>query len=343
MSIRAAGARFADSAVDSVAAMADDERRSRLKALKLVALIRDHWSIDDPQTSPFALGAAALDDGVGWVLLDERQACGLGPALAWAIRAGAHRLHVLADSGTGTIARRAVAFRMPIEVWHVADRVLLPAIAEPLLAPSLVAPAEHEVFRALMTQGGATPVIEDGTLIGEVRGLEVCRVVTDELTGDARLEVGIGRHDREAFQMLHGDVPTADALARVVAAVEPHRQPDAPPHPLNRLGRERALRATLIDDPGLISATHVEAIPSPIARANIKDPHAAVARAIIDGHSTTVVISTGIDLDVVPFATDARLATGEPTRIVVRARDAVPVQAEIAALLDDPIPIVPIR
>jgi hypothetical protein len=322
--------------------MADEERRSRLQALKLVALIRDHWSIDDPQTSPFALGAAAVDDGVGWVLLDERQPRGLGPALAWAIRAGANQLNVLADDGTGTIARRAVAFRMPIEVWHVDDRVLLPAIAEPLLAPSLVAPAEHEVFRELMTQGGATPVIEEGILIGEVRGLEVCRVVTDEFSGAARLEVGIGRHDREAFQMLHGDVPTVEALGRVVAAVEPHRQPDAAPHPLNRLGRERALRARLIDDPALISATHVEAIPSPIARTNIKDPHPAVARAIIDGHPTTVVISTGIDLDVVPFATDARLATGDPTRIAVPVRDAVPVQTEIAALLDDPIPIVPI-
>ncbi len=322
--------------------MADEERRSRLLGLKLVALIRDHWSTDDLQMSSFALGAAALDGGVGWVLLDERQHRGLGPALAWAIRAGVDHLHVLAEEGTGTIARRATAFRMPIEVWHVADRVLLPAIAEPLPVPCLVAPADHEMFRTLMMQGGATPVVEEGILIGEVRGLEVCRVVTDELTGSARLEVGIGRHDREAFQMLHGDVPTVEALTRVVAAVEPHRQPGAAPHPLNRLGRERALRARLIDDPSLISASQVEAIPSPSGRTNLKDPHPAVARAMIDGHATTVVISTGIDLDVVPFATDARLATGDPTRIVVPARDAVPVQVEIAAQLVDPIPIVPI-
>jgi hypothetical protein len=321
--------------------MVDQERRERLLALKLATLVRDHWSTQDLQPDSFALGAAAHDDSVGWVLLDERQHRGLGPALAWAVRAGVGSLHVLAEEGTGTIARRAAAFRTPIEVWHVAERVLLPAIAEPLLLPP-VAPAGHESLLALIVQGGATPVIEHGMLIGEVRGLEVCRVVDDVTTGAARLEVGIGQHDREAFQMMHGDIPTVEALRQVVAAVAPHRQVGAPPHALNRIGRERALRALFIDDPALIGATVVEAIPSPLARSNIKDPYPAVARATIDGRSTTVVVSAGIDLDLVPFATDARLATGDPTQIVVPMRDAVPVQVEITALLHEAIPIVPV-
>ena len=63
---------------------------------------------------------------------------------------------------------------------------------------------------------------------------------------------------------------------------------------------------------------------------------------MIEGRSVTLVISSGVDLDLVPYATDARLATGEPTRIVVPARDAVPVQNDIAALLKDPIVIVPV-
>ncbi len=145
-------------------------------------------------------------------------------------------------------------------------------------------------------------------LIGEVRGLEVCRVVTDEITGTPRLEVGVGQHDREAFQMLHGDVPTVEALAKVVAAVEPHRRYGADPHPLNRLGREQALRARLIDEPSLVGASRVDAISSPLARPNLKDPQPSVARAVIDGVQTTLVVSTGVDLEVVPFATDARLA-----------------------------------
>jgi hypothetical protein len=230
---------------------------------------------------------------------------------------------------------------MPIGVWHVAERVLLPAIAEPLPIPQ-VPPAEHKQFRDLITSGGATPTVEHGVLVGEVRGLEVCRVVTDHYTGAARLEVGIGQHDREAFQMLHGDVPTVEALAKVVAAVAPHRQHGADQHPLNRLGQERALRARLIDDPWLIGASQITALPSPLVRTNLKDPQPCVAQAMIEGRLTTVVVSSGVDLDLVPFATDARLATGDPTRIVVPARDAVPVQHEIAALLGEPMPIIPV-
>lgn len=321
--------------------MVDETQRGRLLAIKLAALIRDHGAGADLQSTPFALGAAATDGPVGWLLLDERQSRGLGPALAWAVRARVERLHVLADEGTGTLARRAVAFRLPIEVWHIAERALLPAIAEPLPTPPVM-PADHEQFRALITSGGANPAVEHGVLIGEVRGLEVCRVVTDAYTGSARLEVGIGQHDREAFQMLHGDVPTVEALAKVVAVVAPHRRHGANPHPLNRLGQERVLRARLIDEPGLIGATRVEAVPSPIARSNLKDPQPCVASAVIDGRPTTIVISAGVDLDLVPYATDARVSTGDPTRIVVPARDAVPVQAEIAALLNDPILIVPV-
>jgi hypothetical protein len=321
--------------------MVEETRRGRLLAIKLAALVGDHGAGTHLQPAPFARGAAATDGPVGWVLLDERQARGLGAALAWAVRAGVAHLHVLADEGTGTLARRAAAFRLPIEVWHIAERVLLPAIAEPLPIPPAM-PAEHEQLRALIVSGGAQPTVEHGVLVGEVRGLEVCRVVTDTYTGVARLEVGIGQHDREAFRMLHGDVPTVEALAEVVAVVAPHRRHGADPHPLNRLGQERVLRARLIDDPALIGATQVELAPSPIARPNVKDPEPCVARAVIDGRSTTVVVSVGIDLDLVPFATDARLATGDPTTIVVPARDAVPVQVEIAALLNEPIPIVPI-
>jgi hypothetical protein len=321
--------------------MVDESRRHRLLAVKLAALARDHGAGGDLQTGPFALGAAATDGAVGWVLLDERQQRGLGPALAWAVRAGVNQLQVLAEEGTGTLARRAEAFRFPIDVWHVTERVLLPAISEPL-PPQPDVPAAHDSLRSLIEQGGATPAVEHGVLIGEIRGLEVCRVVTDASTGDPRLEVGIGQHDREAFQMLHGDVPTIEALAKVVAAVSPHRQHGADPHPLNRLGREQALRARLIDEPALIGATRVEAIPSPLRRPNLKDPLPAVARAMIDDRSVTLVISAGVDLDLVPFATDARLATGDETRIVLPERDALPVLTDIAGLLADPIPVVPI-
>ena len=54
----------------------------------------------------------------------------------------------------------------------------------------------------------------------------------------ARVEVGVGRHDREAFAMVHGDLPTAEALASVVrqrrsptGVPDGRDAPAAPPRP----------------------------------------------------------------------------------------------------------------
>ena len=67
-------------------------------------------------------------------------------------------------------------------------------------------------------------------LAGEVLGLEVCRAIVDDdrpaADGPgARLDVGIGEHDREAFRLVHGDGPVEEALARVVGEVAAHRRP----------------------------------------------------------------------------------------------------------------------
>src|SRR3954447_8381116 len=98
--------------------MVDESRRGRLLSLKLTALIRAHEGAVDVTARPFALGAAATVGATGWVLLEERPQSGLGPSLTWAVRADVDRLHVLAEEGTGTLARRAEAFRLPIEVSH---------------------------------------------------------------------------------------------------------------------------------------------------------------------------------------------------------------------------------
>ena len=217
--------------------MADRSRRLQLLAMKLAALARDHGA-GEVRAVPgeFGIGAALLAGDRAWVLVEDEPARGLGPSVAWSLRRGATAVQIVAESSTGTLARRAPAFALPIEVAHVDGRALLPAIAEPLPEPPPL-PEGHEQFRAVIEAGGATPVVEFGVLTGEVAGLEVCRVVTDPHTGVDRLEVGVGAHDREAFQLLHGDRPEVEALADVVAAVAVHRVPGAPGHPLNRLAR----------------------------------------------------------------------------------------------------------
>jgi hypothetical protein len=314
------------------------DRRAALIGVKLAALVREHGG-DPTDVAGFGGGAGAMVGGAAWVLLDDRPDDRLGAALAWAVRHDATSVHVLADRGTGQLARRAAAFTMPIEVSHVEGRALVPAILEPLPAATDAAEV-HRSFRADIVAAGADPGEEHGIVFGEVRGLEVCRVVDDPDTGAARLEVGVGAHDREIFQMLHGDRPTIDALADVVSSVSELRAPGMPPHPLNRLGASRALRATLIERPHLIGASAVRAAAPPLPRPNLKDELPCVAIADIDGTATLVVCTSGVDLEVVPFTVDA-IAAHHPLSergclIVAPARDVIDIQRRLAALVTVP-------
>ncbi|MFM8946424.1 MAG: hypothetical protein ACKOJC_06935, partial [Actinomycetota bacterium] len=237
-------------------------------------------------------------------------------------------------------------FALPISVWHRDDRNLLSGVAEPHPVPRAV-PDAHEQFRALIIESGAEGRIEHGVLAGEVRGLEVCRAVTDEHTGVHRLEVGVGAHDREAFGMIHGDTPTIDSLTRIVRIVDAHRSPGADPHPLNRLATERALRDRVIREPELVGATTLAVAPPPVPRENLKDPVPCVATGhLTDGRPVVAVFSVGIDLDVVPFAADARAALAQPDTellIVVPERDASPVTIKNAAALRHPARVLGLR
>jgi len=336
--------------VSDMDADARDERHSRLVGLKLRALVRDHLGDDSvPESVGFSPGAALIHRDDAWVLLDERPETRLGAALVWATRAGARSLQLIADSGVGTLARRGAEFSFPIEVWRVDGRRLVPAVPGPLPVSSPPSP-EHEAFRDLIIEGGAAPIVEHGVLCGEVRGLEVCRVVDDPHQHTVRLEVGVGAHDREAFQMMHGDVPTVESLARIVTAVVQHRDMGARPHPLNRLGAERFIRWRIEQAPELVGAVEIHPAEPPLPRPNLKDPIPCVAAGRDgDGCSVVVVCSSGVDLDLVPFAADARLAAeaAEPgiaggVRLVLAmpSRDRIAATDEVAALLRRPVEFV---
>ncbi len=328
----------------------DPERRRALLAQKLAALVRDHeraggaTAVAGTVPGTFAGGAALVAGDTAWVLADERPERALGPALAWARAQRATDLHLLAEAGTGLLARRAAEFATPPTVLFVAGRDLLPAVAEPLAEPPAVDP-RLEPLRDVIAAGGALPVVEHGVLGGEVAGLEVCRAVVDPDVDVVRLEVGVGAHDREAFLLVHGDVPPSEALATVVARVREARRPGAEPHPLNRLGKERVLRERLVAEPGRVGAATLAAVPPPVPRPNLKDPVPCVAAGTDgDGAPVVVVCSVGIDLDLVPFAADARLATAPDGRLVlaVPERDAHPVTRALAAALRRPAEVVPV-
>jgi hypothetical protein len=336
-----------------------DDRRSRLLGIKLRALVAEHLGCPvDIESEAFPSGAAMYVDGVAWMLVDGPAARSLGPALAWSIRRGATSLQLVAEHDTGLLARRAQRLEFPVAVWYPQDRALLPAVAEPL-AESTSPQPEHLELLAVIEAAGATPNIEHGVVVGEVRGLEVCRVVDTPtighfaelgdidiapegltVTDGVLLEVGVGANDREAFRLLHGDIPTVEALAAVVESVLAHRSPDAPQHPLNRLGQERALRWQLGEDPSLIGMVAVTPSEPPQPRPNLKDPIPCVARAVDpQGRTWMVVCSVGVDVDLVGFVADVQEMSDVPIIVALRARDAISVTRELLALLASPVEI----
>lgn len=325
-------------------------RRGRLRGVKLAALVRQHLGAGAQiESGAFPPGAALVAAGAAWVLVEDEPIRGLGPALAWAHRRTVDAVHVLAEDDTGALARRAGAFATSVRVWQVDGRDLHPAEAQPLPVPPAPQP-EHLAVAETIRAGGATPLVEHGVVTGDVRGLEVCRVVDDRATGSVRLEVGIGVHDREAFALLHGDIPTVEALAGVVDAVERHRRPEEPQHPLNRLAQDRLLRWRLTVEPQAVGLAEVAVAEPPLPGGDLRRAVPCVARGIDPrGHVVVVVCSVGVDLDVIPFATDARIAVARTvgtsaedlaTIVVTPPRDQVPVTAELAATLHRPVRLV---
>lgn len=274
------------------------------------------------------------------MLIDERPERGLGPALAWGLRSGVERLHVVVDDAAGRLTRQAAWFHDPPTVWWARGRELHQVDPEPH-TPLPAPPPEALALAADIEAAEATVVIEHGAVTGEVLGLEVARV-TGTGAGVA-LEVGIGRHDREAFAIIHGSVPTGDALAGVVAAVRRDRRSDRPASPLHRLAQERWLREVVLARPDLVGASLLERHEGPLARPNLKDPWPAVLAGVdADGGEVVVVCSVGVDLDLVPFASDARATDDPGARLVVvlPERDALAVTRRLAERLREPAEVV---
>jgi nucleotide-binding universal stress UspA family protein len=340
------------------------ERRSRLLGIKLRTLVAEHLGLDGstaPDAEIYPSGAALVHEGAAWVLIDGPADRSLGGALAWALRHGATSLELIADRDTGLLARRAERLGFPVDVWFPQDRVLLAAVSEPL-APPEPAPDAHLALIAVIEAAGADPNVEHGAVFGEVRGLEVCRVVDQPTIGHfvdvsevdlaafefgtvdgfdgVQLEVGVGVNDREAFRLLHGDIPTIEALATVVESVSSVRTSDAPQHPLNRLGQERYLRWQIECEPGLVGVVRVEPTQPPLPRPNLKDAMPCVALGIAgDGRRYAIVCSVGVDVDLVGFVADVQAMTADPIIVALRERDLVPITRDLLGLLSTPVEI----
>jgi hypothetical protein len=300
------------------------------------------WGEGGREAGTFPDGATLQAGPCAWVLLDADPVRRLGAALAWAQHHAVEELHLIVDDAdvASVLARRASAFTSAPTVWRTRDRDLAIASAAPP-AEVVPPPAAAEPFTAQLADAGLDVVVEGGEVMGEVLGLEVARVVAGD--GGARLEAGVGRFDREAFGMLHGDLGDVESLARVAEVVRAHRRADVDPHPLNRLSPERWLRAMVLAEPAAVGAAELAPVEPALTRPNLTVRVPASAAGVdADGAPVVVACSTGVDLDLVPSGADDRLAHSPEARLVLALpqRDVLPVTRAVAGSLRAPAEIV---
>lgn len=323
-------------------------RLAGLLSAKLGGLVRAQWGDVDGERADFPGGAALVQGSTGWLLLEATPLTALGPALVWADRRGLVDVHLLVADDAAVIARRAGLFRHPPTVWSVAGTALTAVDAAPPAVAAVAPPAPR--LAELLVDADIEVVVEDGIVRGEVLGLEVARIVHGVTTAgtpidEPVLEVGVGHADREMTALVHGNLPPAAQLDRVVEIVRAQRRAGAERHPLNQLAPERWLRATLVADPARVGLGALRAAPPAVPRPNLRDPAIAVAIGeALDGSTVVVACSVGVHLDLVPAAADARLALASeaPLLLVVPARDAHPVTHALADRLVTPATLHPL-
>ncbi len=325
--------------------MSDPALRQSLLKAKLKGLVRARWGdvVDRGQEGFLPGGAALVADGTAWVLAEDQPERSLGAALAWAGRQGANAadLHLLAAGAAGTLARRATLFSRPVRVYAIEGTTVREAEPEPLPSQPPLDP-RAESMRALFDEVGAESVVEEGILRAEVLGLEVARVEVGE-SGQSRLAVGVGKHDREAQREVRGDQHGPDELFEVVRLVAEHRVPNGFGHAAYHLASERWLRSVVVRRPELVGAQHLEPVPSPVAREDLRQLAQAPAAGVdLEGQPLLVVCSVGVDVDLVPAAADAWLADGRQPRLVfcLPEGDDHPVTRDLVSALVMPAEIV---
>ncbi|NCG41190.1 MAG: hypothetical protein GWP30_09415 [Actinobacteria bacterium] len=326
----------------------DTDRRRQLHALKLKSLAETYLGIslsDLNGTEDGAIGIKRHDNCVTAVILaEERCSRAVGVAMAAATQAKADVIHIFAKEEASSLASAAELFRTSSTVWELNDRVATIAVAsDPTSKESTDVDPE---LIAVLEAADLDVVYEHGIVAGEIRGLEVARIESDG--EEQRIAVGVGAHDREAFALLHGGMPSGEALLRVTETVRFHRRAGAEPHPLNRLNAERWLRSQLIGSPQKIGATVLSSASPPTARRSLKETIPAVAYGrMAEGNQVVVVCTIGIDLNLIAFGAQARMYTDPEAQLifVVPERDAHPllkamveklmVPAELIAIDDD--------
>ncbi len=318
----------------------DPAQRVGLERARAISIARDHFSIPDGaevETAPF--GVIVRDANRACIVTSSRDLAVLGGVLVWIDRNTPAVTSLVVEHNGGIHARRSRLLAPEIDLCGCAGGEVREA--RPAQLPDIEhIDADLAVFVALIERSGARAVVESGILRAEVAGLEVARVVVGE--AGPRLEVGIGRFDREAGVLLHADRQIEPTLVEVIQRVARHRRPGASSDAVNRLCRERWIREVVCADPAMVGVDTVEFVePIPPRLSLLERTPACLLLA--GERRVLVACSVGADLGLVPALADlvARHAPDE-IRVVSPARDQLPYLSRLAARLSAPVAFYPV-
>ena len=209
------------------------DRRGRLLATKLAAVVREHAGGAPIEPGTFPPGAALLAGRPGLGAARHRRST-TAPVSArrssGRCATAPRELDLVADvplDGRRPPRRRVPAADPRVDARRTRTR--RPWTGRGRRAAA-AAPAEHLAFVADIEAAGAAVVVEHGVVTGEVRGLEVCRVV-DVADGEATVSRSRSASAPTTAKPSPSSTATcrrAQALAGVVAAVAAARRRTRP-------------------------------------------------------------------------------------------------------------------
>ncbi len=313
----------------------EPERRVELLKGKLTGLVRSAgYDITEAQPENNSYGSALLTKDHCWLLAeDENPQIVLGRGIFLLTRNPELELRVIFENKktAGIAARQATGLNTEIKIMHFCEGELI-QVAPTSFPDVAVPPPPLKEFEAMCQNAGVSTICENGIWKGEILGLEVVRV------NGGDIQVGVGRFDREAGELLNNGKNRVEQLIAAANQVRSQRTPEAGAHPLATLSREKWLRHKLVSDPKIIGLSELEPIDPVHEPKNLKDcfPAAAIGKSE-EKEKVLCVCSFGVDIGLIPLV--AELASlHDPIQIVIALppQDLLPLIEEASHLLDTP-------
>ena len=313
----------------------EPERRAELLKAKLIGIVRSAgYDATEIKTEGNNSHSALLTKDRCWVFAgDENPQSVLGKGIFLLARNPELELYVVFEDieTAGIAARQAIGLKGETKIMHFHEGELTQVSPAPF-PDTPITPVLSEDFEAMCRKAGVSIVCENGIWRGEILGLEVVRV--DE--GD--IQVGVGRFDREAGELLNKGKSRVEQLIDAANQVRTQRTAAAGAHPLATLSRERWLRHKLLSEPEIIGLSEMTPLDPVHQSKNLKDFFPAAAIGIDKDHKQVLcVCSVGIDIGLIPLTAELA-ALHKPGRIVIALppQDMLPLIIEASHLLNTP-------